>query len=119
MVGFHVPKGLLEVFAKTEIATADLRVEEWGKHERTIYSSDSETDPRFVHPITRLLPHKSLLIQPMRWKGATIGGFAGAWVKEQDRVTTDAWRGGGGIGAPGGPASRDSRVCERGRRQVA
>src|SRR5213593_3356422 len=31
MVGYHVPKGLLEVFAKTEIATADLKVEEWGR----------------------------------------------------------------------------------------
>src|SRR5437016_4193719 len=60
MVGYHVPKGLLEVFAKTEIATADLKVEEWGTHERTIYASDSETDPRFAHPSTRLLAHQSL-----------------------------------------------------------
>src|SRR2546421_8504290 len=100
MVGYHVPKGLLEVFAKTEIATADLKVEEWGTHERTIYASDSEPDPRFAHPITRLLAHKSLLIQPMRWKGATIGGFRVAWAKEQHRVPSD----GVGVGAGGARA---------------
>src|SRR5207244_9535 len=96
-----------EIFAKTEIATADLRVEEWGTHERTIYASDSETDPRFAHPITRLLAHKSLLIQPMRWKGATIGGFAIAWLKDQHRFTTDELALAGGARAdPGGSRTR-------------
>src|SRR3989454_8657895 len=117
MVGYHVPKGLLEVFAKTEIATADLKVEEWGTHERTIYASDSETDPRFAHPITRLLAHKSLLIQPMRWKGATIGGFAIAWLKDQHRVTTDGVRLGGGDALPAGVAGPNTRPSEGGRRQ--
>src|SRR5712691_610222 len=118
MVGYHVPKGLLEVFAKTEIATADLRVEEWGKHERTIYSSDSETDPRFAHPITRLLPHKSLLIQPMRWKGATIGGFAVAWLKDQHRFTTDELRLAEGIALQAAVATENSRLYEGARRQM-
>src|SRR5712691_4637834 len=118
MVGYHVPKGLLDVFANTEIATADLRVEEWGKHERTIYSSDSETDPRFVHPITRLLPHKSLLIQPMRWKGATIGGFAIAWLKDQHRFTTDELRLAEGIALQAAVAAENSRLYEGVRRQM-
>ena len=118
MVGYHVPKGLLEVFAKTEIATADLKVEEWGAHERTIYSSDSETDPRFAHPITRLLAHKSLLIQPMRWKGATIGGFAIAWLKDQHRFTTDELRLAEGIALQAAVAAENSRLYEGVRRQM-
>src|SRR5947209_6304040 len=119
MVGYHVPKGLLEVFAKTEIATADLKVEEWGAHERTIYSSDSETDPRFAHPITRLLAHKSLLIQPMRWKGATIGGFAIAWLKDHHRFTTDELRLAEGIALQAAVASENSRLYEGVKRQMA
>ena len=118
MVGYHVPKGLLEVFAKTEIATADLKVEEWGTHERTIYASDSETDPRFAHPITRLLAHKSLLIQPMRWKGATIGGFAIAWLKDQHRFTTDELRLAEGIALQAAVAAENSRLYEGVRRQM-
>src|SRR5437016_3397224 len=118
MVGYHVTKGLLEVFAKTEIATADLKVDEWGTHERTIYSSDSETDPRFAHPITRLLAHKSLLIQPMRWKGATIGGFAIAWLKDQHRFTTDELRLAEGIALQAAVAAENSRLYEGVRRQM-
>jgi two-component system NtrC family sensor kinase len=113
-----VPKGLLDVFASTEIASADLRIEEGGQHERTIYSSDSETDPRFVHPITRLLPHKSLLIQPMRWKGATIGGFAVAWLKDQHRFTTDELRLVEGIALQAAVATENSRLYEGVRRQM-
>ena len=119
IVGYHVPRGLLEVFANTEIAKTDLRVEEWGKHERTIYSSDSSTDPRFAHPITRLLPHKSLLIQPMRWKGATIGGFAIAWLKDQHRFTTDELRLVEGIALQAAVATENSRLYAGVKQQMA
>src|SRR5256885_17122543 len=80
----------------------DQMLKEWGRYERAVYSSDSGSDPRFAHPITRLLPHTSLLIQPMRWKGETIGGFAIAWVKDIHRVPPAGMRLGGGFAASGG-----------------
>src|SRR5437773_2342776 len=96
IVGYHVPKDALQTFATTEIVMTDQMLKEWGRYERAVYSSDSGSDPRFAHPITRLLPHTSLLIQPMRWKGETIGGFAIAW-------RTDA---GGARPDPGGSGPR-------------
>jgi signal transduction histidine kinase/CheY-like chemotaxis protein len=119
IVGYHVPKEALQTFASTEIVMTDLMVQEWGKYERAVHSSDSESDPRFAHPITRLLPHKSLLIQPMRWKGGTIGGFAIAWLKEQHRFTTDELRLAEGIALQAAVAAENSRLYEGVKAQMA
>src|SRR5205809_6305395 len=97
----------------------DLMLQEWGKYERAVYSSDSAADPRFAHPITRLLPHKSLLIQPMRWKGGTIGGFAVAWPQEPHRVTTDELRLAEGIALPAAAAAAKPRPYEGDKGQMA
>jgi signal transduction histidine kinase/CheY-like chemotaxis protein len=119
IVGYHVPKEALQTFASTEIVMTDLMVKEWGKYEQPVYSSDSAGDPRFAHPITRLLPHKSLLIQPMRWKGGTIGGFAIAWLKEPHRFTTDELRLAEGIALQAAVAAENSRLYEGVKQQMA
>jgi signal transduction histidine kinase/CheY-like chemotaxis protein len=119
IVGYHVPKEALQTFASTEIVMTDLMVKEWGKYEQPVYASDSAGDPRFAHPITRLLPHKSLLIQPMRWKGATIGGFAIAWLKEPHRFTTDELRLAEGIALQAAVAAENSRLYEGVKQQMA
>jgi len=119
IVGYHVPKEALQTFASTEIVMTDLMLQEWGKYERAVYSSDSAADPRFAHPITRLLPHKSLLIQPMRWKGGTIGGFAIAWLKEPHRFTTDELRLAEGIALQAAVAAENSRLYEGVKGQMA
>jgi signal transduction histidine kinase len=50
-----------------------------------VYSSDSAKDPRFNHPLLRLLPHRSVLIQPLRVGGAITGLFAFVWTRSRHR----------------------------------
>src|SRR5438094_8157641 len=119
VVGQHVPKDALQTFATTEIVMTDQMLKEWGRYERAVYSSDSGSDPRFAHPITRLLPHTSLLIQPMRWKGETIGGFAIAWLKDHHRFTTDELRLAEGIALQAAVAAENSRLYEGVKQQMA
>ena len=119
IVGYHVPKDALQTFATTEIVMTDQMLKEWGRYERAVYSSDSGSDPRFAHPITRLLPHTSLLIQPMRWKGETIGGFAIAWLKDRHRFTTDELRLAEGIALQAAVAAENSRLYEGVKQQMA
>src|SRR3989442_14154109 len=119
LVGYHVPKDAFKDSATTEIVMTDQMLKEWGRYERAVYSSDSGSDPRFAHPITRLLPHTSLLIQPMRWKGETIGGFAIAWLKDHHRFTTDELRLAEGIALPAAGAAENSRPYEGGQQQMA
>ncbi len=119
IVGYRVPKEVLETFASTEIVMTDPMVEAWGRLEETIHSSDSQGDPRFAHPVTRLLPHRALLVQPMRWKGETIGGFAVAWLKDAHRFTTDELRLAEGIAFQAAVAAENSRLYEGVKQQMA
>src|SRR5207249_2218842 len=82
IVGYHVPKELLGALESASIKSLDPRVSDWRRVEGPVYSSNSQEDPRFKHPIAQMLPHKSVLIQPMRWKGESIGGFAIAWLTD-------------------------------------
>ena len=50
-----------------------------------VYSSDSAKDPRFDHPLLRLLPHRSVLIQPMRIRGEIAGILAFVWTRSRHR----------------------------------
>src|SRR5436189_4899711 len=97
----------------------DQMLKEWGRYERAVYSSDSGSDPRFAHPITRLQPHKSLLVQPMRWKGETIGGFAVAWLRDTHRFTTDELQLAQGIALQAAVAAENSRLYEGVKQQMA
>src|SRR3989441_598575 len=85
IVGYHVPRELLGALESATLKSLDPRVSDWRRVEGPVYASHSQEDTRFTHPFARLLPHKSILIQPMRWKGVSIGGFAIAWLKEHHR----------------------------------
>ena len=50
-----------------------------------IYSSDSAHDPRFNHPLLRLLRHRSVLIQPLRAGGEIVGIFGFVWTRSRHR----------------------------------
>src|SRR5437867_5687236 len=90
----------------------DPRVSDWRRVEGPVYASHSQEDTRFTHPFARLLPHKSILIQPMQWKGVSIGGFAIAWLKEHHRFTSDELRLAEGIARQAAVASENSRLYE-------
>jgi GAF domain-containing protein len=94
-------------------------VSDWRRVEGPVYSSNSQEDTRFDHPLARMIPHKSVLIQPMRWKGGSIGGFALAWLKDHHRFTSDELRLAEAIALQAAVASENSRLYEAEKQQVA
>ena len=119
IVGYHVPKELLGALESASLKSLDPRLSDWRRVEGPVYSSDSQEDPRFKHPIARMVPHKSVLIQPMRWKGESIGGFALAWLKDHHRFTSDELRLTEAIAQQAAVASENSRLYEAEKQQVA
>jgi signal transduction histidine kinase/DNA-binding NarL/FixJ family response regulator len=119
IVGYHVPKDLLGPVESATIRAADPRVSDWRRVEGPVYSSNSQEDARFNHPLARMIPHKSVLIQPMRWKGESIGGFALAWLKDHHRFTSDELRLAEAIALQAAVASENSRLYGAEKQQVA
>jgi signal transduction histidine kinase/DNA-binding NarL/FixJ family response regulator len=119
IVGYHVPKELLGALESASLKSLDPRVSDWRRVAGPVYASHSQEDPRFTHPIARLLPHKSVLILPMRWKGMTIGGFAIAWLREHHRFTSEELRLAEGIALQAAVASENSRLYEGVKQQMA
>ncbi len=117
--GYRVPKDVLDNVASSELRFDDPRVLAWRQLEGPLCGTDSQGDPRFAHPIPQLLPHKSLLIQPMRWKGEGIGGFAIAWLREQHHFTPDELRLAEGIALQASVASENSRLYAGLKQQMA
>jgi signal transduction histidine kinase/CheY-like chemotaxis protein len=118
IVGYHVPRELLGALDSATLKSMDPRVSDWRRVEGPLYASHSQEDTRFTHPFARLLPHKSILIQPMRWKGVSIGGFAIAWLKEHHRFTSDELRLAEGIALQAAVASENSRLYEGVKQQM-
>jgi len=119
IVGYHVPKHLFATFTEAPMAAGDSLIDQMRHLDGAIYSSDSQNDPRLDHPLTRLLPHKSLLVQPMRWKGTPIGGFAVAWLRRPHRFMPDELRLAEGIAVQAAVASENSRLYEGVKQQMA
>src|SRR5437899_4369048 len=119
IVGYHVPKELLGALESATLKSLDPRVSDWRRVDGPVYSSNSQEDPRFNHPIARMIPHKSVLIQPMRWKGESIGGFALAWLKDHHRFTSDEIRLTEAIALQAAVARENSRLYEAEKQQVA
>jgi signal transduction histidine kinase len=119
IVGYHVPKELLGALESATLKSLDPRASDWRRVEGPVYSSNSQEDPRFNHPIARMIPHKSVLIQPMRWKGESIGGFALAWLKDHHRFTSDEIRLTEAIALQAAVARENSRLYEAEKQQVA
>jgi signal transduction histidine kinase len=83
--GYHVPPQVLDsMFTPTAMATHAL-VRELCNYGRAVHSSDSAGDPRFDYPLLRLVPHRSMLIQPLRVRGQTAGVFVFIWTRARHR----------------------------------
>jgi signal transduction histidine kinase/DNA-binding NarL/FixJ family response regulator len=119
IVGYRVPKDVLQALDGESMASLNPQASEWRRVAQPICSPDSQADPRFNRPLARLVPHKSLLIQPMRWKGENIGGFVIVWLKEQHRFTPDELRLAEGIALQAAVASENSRLYEGVKQQYA
>lgn len=89
LVGYHVPKALLERFSLAPLELADPLVQELRRQAGPICSSNSPADRRFEHAVARLFPHRSLMVQPVRVRSELIGGFAVAWTRGPHRFSPD------------------------------
>src|SRR5438045_3584810 len=70
-------------------------------------------------PMAGLIPHKSILIQPMYWKGEVMGGFTVLWSRDRHRFTPDELRLAEGIALQGALAVENSRLYEGVKAQMA
>jgi len=92
LAGYHVPKDL---FAKVSlpVSPADsaliAAVRATGE---SVYAARSDEDPRFDHPLLRLIDHRSVLVLPMRVKDEIIGGFGLVWTREYHQFRADELR---------------------------
>ncbi|HEX7788055.1 MAG TPA: ATP-binding protein, partial [Methylomirabilota bacterium] len=55
----------------------------------SLHSSNSKTDPRFNQPALQLLPHTSLLVQPVQVSDELLGIFAIAWTRDAHAFSMD------------------------------
>ncbi len=110
LVGYHVPKNLLPDSATLSVVVGDPLIRRSRSLIEPICSADSQADPRFDHPLARLIPHKSILVQPMLWKGEVIGGFSIVWTREMHRFNREELRLAEGIALQGALAIENSRL---------
>jgi signal transduction histidine kinase len=84
VAGFGIP-ATARSRRETDNVSAHLLAEPAPAVGLALYSSDSARDARFNHPLLRLLPHRSVLIQPLRIRGQLAGIFAFVWTRTRHR----------------------------------
>jgi signal transduction histidine kinase len=89
--GFRVPVNLGSIQVTRDV-TERLLSKSVDAGDAAVYSSDSANDPRFEHPLFRLLPHRSVLIQPLRIRGEIQGLLAFVWTRSRHRFTDSELR---------------------------
>ncbi len=82
VAGYRIPVKLRGASAETAARVLTNAAPEIGA---AVYSEDSANDPRFDHPLLRLLAHRSILIQPLRVRGEVAGMFAFIWTGARHR----------------------------------
>jgi signal transduction histidine kinase/CheY-like chemotaxis protein len=118
LVGYHIPKDVLEKTVNSAVALDDPFFAQAPTRE-PICAEDSQQDPRFTGGIGRLLPHKSILVQPIFWQDEPIGGFTIVWTRETHRFGPDELRLAEGIALQGALAIENSRLYEGVKQQMA
>lgn len=92
LAGYHVPRELREPLAGLPVAPDDPLIDLAKRLRTALHSSNSKTDPRFNQPALNLLPHASLLVQPVQVSDELLGIFAIAWVREAHVFSMDDLR---------------------------
>jgi PAS domain S-box-containing protein len=92
LAAYHAPKDLLEP-AVAALQQAGSPLSQTVRALRApVHAPDSSRDPRFDHPLLRLVPHKSVLVVPMLVKEEVVGGFAVVWCEQPHTLTADELR---------------------------
>lgn len=110
IAAYRAPKALLEAFASAGFPVDHPLVDEARRLEGPIGSSDSQADPRFSHPLFRLIAHRSLLLAPIRSRGEVIGGFVVAWTDRSHAFTYEELRLVDGIARQTAVATENARL---------
>ena len=89
VAGYHVPAHLRSTVADTSVSLQDELVQRLQRTEGPLYASNSQADLRFTHPLTRLIGHKSLVLQPIQGGHGFVGFIALAWINERHAFKSD------------------------------
>jgi signal transduction histidine kinase/CheY-like chemotaxis protein len=119
VVGYHIPKDVLGTPLAARLAMDDPVIQELQRVKGPIAASDSQKEAWSSTPAAQALPHTSMLIQPIHWKGKLIGGFSVLWLKETHRFIGDELRLTEGIALQGALAVENSRLYEGVKEQMA
>ncbi|HKX05814.1 MAG TPA: GAF domain-containing protein [Methylomirabilota bacterium] len=92
LAGYHVPRELREPLSGLPLAPDDPLIDLVKRLRTALQSSNSKTDPRFNQPALNLMPHTSLLVQPVQVSDELLGIFAIAWVREAHAFSMDDLR---------------------------
>ena len=92
LAGYHLPRELREPLSGLPLAPDDPLIDLVKRLRTALQSSNSKTDPRFNQPALNLMPHTSLLVQPVQVSDELLGIFAIAWVREAHAFTMDDLR---------------------------
>ena len=112
LVGYHVPKDLLDKAALATLEVDDPFFATVGGLVTPVLVTDRTPQPWRDTALAKLIDHKSLLIQPIRWKGQLIGAFSVLWIREPHRLTAEELRLTEGIALQGALAVENSRLYE-------
>jgi signal transduction histidine kinase/ActR/RegA family two-component response regulator len=92
LAGYHLPRDLREPLSGLPLAPDEPLIDLVKRLRTAMQSSNSKTDPRFNQPALNLLPHTSLLVQPVQVSDELLGIFAIAWVREAHAFSMDDLR---------------------------
>jgi GAF domain-containing protein len=110
LAGYHIPKALLATLSGAPSLLEYPFIKAVRDGQGVIYSSRSQSDPQFTHPLLQHLPHQSILIAPM-WVGhEIIGGFVLLWLREAPPLTRDELRLAGGIARQAAAAIENAQL---------
>jgi signal transduction histidine kinase len=118
LVGYHVPKDLLGKAGLAALKVDDPFFATVGGLKAPVTVTDGTTRPWSDTSIARFMEHKSLLIQPILWKGELIGAFSVLWVRAAHRFTPEELRLTEGIALQGALAVENSRLYEGVKQQM-
>jgi signal transduction histidine kinase/ActR/RegA family two-component response regulator len=92
LAGYHLPRDLREPLSGLPLAPDDPLIDLAKRLRTALHSSNSKTDPRFNQPALNLMPHASLLVQPVQAADELLGIFAIAWVRDSHAFSIDDLR---------------------------
>jgi signal transduction histidine kinase len=119
LVGYHIPKDVLGATAASSIPLDDPVIRALKEARGAIAAVDSQSEAWSGGAASRVVAHKSMLIQPIFWKDELIGGFSLLWTEQVHRFATEELRLAEGIALQGALSIENSRLYEGVKQQMA